>query len=444
MSTDHIIVFSVPGLRPRDVTRETTPTLYGWANRGAFAELAPTFPCLTSPVQATMWTGTPPGRHGVIANGFYWRQRHAVELWVARNDVIAGEQIWDALRTRRPGFTSAVWHAQNIKDAAADFIVTPAPIHEPGGATKLWCYSKPQGLYQELLDALGHFPLQHYWGPLANIESTRWILRAAAWLVDRHAPNLNWIYLPHLDYAAQKFGPESPAARAALAELDQELASLDDRVFQSPIRSNTALLVVGEYALTGVSSAIYPNRVLRAAGLLSVRDEDGHEHLDIERSRAFAVVDHQLAHVYAESPQATAAAGEALRDRSGVAGVFVGDDRAAVGLDHPRSGEVVLIADPDRWFAYYWWLTDDAAPRFARTVDIHRKPGYDPVELFFDPATRSIPLRAELVKGSHGAPSVEPRQRTALICSSPSRLVTPGRTYRDVDIKDIVLGMFDA
>ena len=444
MPIDHLIVLSIPGLRPRDVTRATTPTLHTWANRGALADLVPTFPCVTSPVQATMWTGVPPREHGVIANGFYWRERRAVEFWVGRNDVIAGQQVWDALRARRPGFTSAVWHAQNIKDASADFIVTPAPIHEPDGTTKLWCYSKPEGLYQQLLDAMGHFPLQHYWGPLANIESTRWILRAASWLIDHHAPNLHWIYVPHLDYAAQKFGPDSAPARAALTELDRELAAFADRVARSRIGSDAVYLVAGEYALTDVSGVIHPNRILREAGLLSVRVDDGHEYLDFERSRAFAMVDHQLAHVYADSRDAASRAVEAFRGVKGVAGVYIGDERAEVGLDHERSGEVILVAEPDHWFAYYWWLTDEAAPPFARTVDIHRKPGYDPVELFFDPATRSIPLRPELVKGSHGAPADEPRQRAGIICSAPTRLVTPGRTYRDVDVKDIVLGMFDA
>ncbi|MCH8149220.1 MAG: alkaline phosphatase family protein, partial [Planctomycetes bacterium] len=192
MTTQHLIVLAVPGLRPGDVDRKTTPTLFDWANQGAIAELTPTFPCVTSPVQANMLTGTPPAKHGVIANGFFQRDRDEVEFWVAPNEIVRGEHVWDALRKSYPGYTTAVWHLQNIKQAGADFIVTPAPIHEPDGTTKLWCYSKPDGLYEELLAALGHFPLQHYWGPMANIESTKWILTAAAWLIDRHAPNLHW------------------------------------------------------------------------------------------------------------------------------------------------------------------------------------------------------------------------------------------------------------
>jgi len=436
--TEHLLLLSIPGLRSGDVG-PATPTLARWAEAGALAGLTPTFPCLTSPVQASMLTGAPPARHGVIANGFCHRDRNQVEFWVGRNDVVAGEQVWDALRDRRPGLTSAVWHAQNIKDAAADYIVTPAPIHEPDGTTKPWCYSKPDGLYQELLDDLGHFPLQHYWGPLAGIGSTQWILAGARWLIDRHRPNFHYVYLPHLDYAAQKSGPDSPQAAGALAELDRELTTFDQYLRESPIADDLVILAVSEYALTPVTAAVYPNRHLREAGLLALDTRDGAEHVHLADSAAFAMVDHQLAHVYCRDAQATVRAGEVLGGIDGIESVHAAADRAAIGLDHERSGEIVLIAQPDRWFAYYWWLDDVAAPPFARTVDIHSKPGYDPVELFVDPATRSIPLEANLVRGSHGAPAVVGEQQAVVICSKPSAAVAPERRYRDTDVKDIVL-----
>ena len=443
MATEHLIFLSIPGLRPTDIDRTTTPTLFRWATSGAACELTPTFPCLTSPVQATMWTGVAPGDHGVIANGFFHRDRGVVEFWVAHNDIIQGEQLWDVIRRRRPGFTSAVWHAQNIKGAGADFIVTPAPIHEPDGTMKLWCYAKPDGLYQELLDAIGHFPLQHYWGPLANIESTRWILRGAVRLTQRHAPNFHWIYLPHLDYASQKFGPDSDQAIRALTELDIELERFDAGVRATEIADDVLYLVAGEYALTAVSGVIHPNRILRDAGLLSIRREDDGEYIDPAGSRAFAMVDHQLTHVYVNDPDTATRARvtDLFRSEPGVAAVYEGDARRDVGLAHRRAGEIVLVADDQHWFANYWWLDDAAAPPFTRTVDIHRKPGYDPVELFVDPVTRSIPLDASLVKGSHGAPAGDARQKAALICSAPTASVRPDRTYRDTEIKGIVLDL---
>lgn len=443
MATEHLIVLSIPGLRPGDVDKATTPTLYALADRGSLAQLAPTFPCVTSCVQASMWTGTGPGEHGVIANGFYNRDRAEVEFWVGRNGVIAGEQIFSAIRSGRRGLTSAVWHAQNIKDAAADFIVTPAPIHEADGTMKLWCYSKPDGLYQSLIDKLGHFPLQHYWGPLASIESTRWILRGAAWLNESHAPNLHWIYVPHLDYAAQKFGPGSTAAKAALVELDGELGRFVETVANSPVGRDVVYLVAGEYALTDVTGVVYPNRMLREAGMLAVREEADGEHVDLRASAAFAMVDHQLTHVYVDPSQrgAKEQCVDLFRSRPGIADVCVDDDRERIGLSHARSGDVILVAEDTHWFAYYWWLDDANAPAFARSVDIHRKPGYDPVELFVDPETKSIPLKAELIRGSHGVPATHPRHRSALICSAATGEVESGRLYRDTDVKRIVLNL---
>ena len=445
MSNEHLVFLSIPALCPSDIDPQNTPTLYSWANAGTMAELAPTFPCVTSCVQASIMTGTPPSTHGVIANGFYDRNRREAEFWVAHNDVIAGEQIWDSIRRERRGFTSAVWHAQNIKGASADFIVTPAPIHEPDGKMKLWCYSKPDGLYQQLLDAMGHFPLQHYWGPLSNIESTRWILDAACWLMEQRSPHLNWIYIPHLDYASQKFGPNSSQARESLKELDAALGGFAHRVAAAAMGERGAYLVVGEYAMTDVSGVVYPNRVLREAGLLAVREEGGREYLDLNNSTAFAMVDHQFAHVYVHSNQSpkrkrrVSRVVDLFKDVVGIAGVYAGDDRDRMGLDHPRSGDVVLVCDDAHWLAYYWWFDDALAPPFARAVDIHRKPGYDPVELFFDPATKGISLNAALVKGSHGVPATQAKHRTALICSIASRAVQPGGVYRDTDVKRISL-----
>lgn len=451
MKARNVIFLSVPALRPCDVSKEVTPTLYSWANHGVFAELVPTFPCVTSCVQASMWTGTAPNRHGVIANGFYHRDCGEVEFWVGRNNIIEGEQVWDVLSPlrgnhgeRQGGVTSAVWHAQNIKECGADFIITPAPIHEDDGSTKLWCYSKPDGLYQRLLDELGHFPLQHYWGPLASIESTRWILRAAAWLVKEHAPRFHWIYIPHLDYASQKHGPNSEQARAALAELDAELARFAQQVSETTKGAGAAYLVAGEYAMTDVVGALFPNRVLRGAGLLDIEMRDGFEYLVPGRCRAFAMVDHQLAHVFVGGSD-SARAGivrkltDLFRAQPGVAHVYAGHERREIGMDHERSGDVILVAGETQWFAYYWWDDDALAPPFARTVDIHRKPGYDPVELFFDPATKSIPLNAALVGGSHGVPVTSAKHRTALICSAQSPVVQAERSYRDRDLKRICL-----
>lgn len=408
------------------------PRLKALGDSGNACELVPSFPCVTSSVQANMMTGRLPNQHGIIGNGFYHRDRGEVEMWVGRNGMVQGEQLWDRLAAR--GITSAVWMAQNIKDAAAAFIVTPEPIHHPNGRMDLWCYSKPDGLYKDLLADLGHFPLMNYWGPMANIKSTEWIVNAALWLLQRKRPRFNYVYVPHLDYAAQKFGPNSRQQVAACAEADVQLGRLFDGVAALGL-GNVAFLVVSEYAMTDVARVVYPNRVLREAGMLAIEERDGREFLDVRSSKAFAVVDHQFAHIYVKDPTDIDGVAGLFEGVEGIAEALYGDGRKKHHIDHPRSGEVVLICEPDAWLAYYWWRDDAKAPPFARTVDIHAKPGYDPVELFFDPATKSIPLNASLVKGSHGAPATSAHQRGAFLSS---HLIRAKDSIEDTSLFEVV------
>ena len=250
-----------------------------------------------------MTTGRLPSEHGVIANGFYWRDKHEVEMWTGWNTIIEQRQIWDRLHEHDPSITSAVWFALNSKGCGADFICTPAPIHNPDGSESLWCYTKPELMYGELRDALGHFPLKHFWGPLAGIPSTAWIIASAIWAAERHRPNFFYIYLPHLDYAAQKFGPDSDAATKSLMELDAEIGKL--RVgFESAYGSPPLWLIASEYAISPVDHVTYPNRILREAGLIAVQNTDEGELLDLRQSRAFAMVDHQFSHIFIDDADA--------------------------------------------------------------------------------------------------------------------------------------------
>jgi hypothetical protein len=314
-------------------------------------------------------------------------------------------------------------------------------VHNPDGTESFWCYTRPAEFYGALHDTLGHFPLMNYWGPMAGIQSSAWIADSAVLAARLWQPDFFYVYLPALDYAAQRTGPESVAADQAIADLDEvigRLAAGMNEAYDEPL----LWLVAGEYAITPVDYVSYPNRVLREAGLLVVREEDDGEHLDLQRSRAFVMVDHQFSHVFVADGDERLAAqvGELFRNQPGIAEVLVGAQRARYEMEHPRSGEVILISTPRSWQAYYWWLADDRAPRFARTVDIHHKPGYDPVELHFDPATKSIPLKAALVKGSHGAPAVDRSQRSVLLCSEPG--LFPGPSVKDTDVFGVVLKHF--
>jgi hypothetical protein len=434
-----LILLSIPGLREQDV--EQMKFLREMTAGGQIVDLAPNFPCVTCPVQANMTTGALPESHGVVANGLYWRDRRKAEMWTSPNECIQRPQIWDLLGHVAGGPTSAVWFAMHSKGSEADYVCTPAPIHNPDGSESLWCYTRPLELYGMLRDELGHFPLQHFWGPIANIRSSAWIAASAVSAARRWRPDFFYIYLPHLDYAAQTAGPESPLADKAVAELDDVIGRLHEAMREAYGRV-PLWLAAGEYAITDVDHVSYPNRLLREAGLLTVRDEADGEHLDFEASRAWALADHQFSHVFvADSDTRTAArVADLFRGQPGVAEVLLGTQHGRYALDHARSGDVIVISTPNSWQAYYWWLSDDRAPGFARTVDIHRKPGYDPVELFFDPAARSIPLDATLVKGSHGAPVLDDSQRTVLVASQP--ILPTGPTVADTDVFDIVMRHF--
>jgi predicted AlkP superfamily pyrophosphatase or phosphodiesterase len=436
---DRVVLLSIPGLRTQDLAH--MPTLKRMAATGDQTSLVPSFPAVTCPVQANMTTGKTPREHGVIANGFFYRDKNQVEMWTAWNECIQRPQIWDILHEHDPTLTSAVWFPLHSKGCGADYICTPAPIHNPDGSETLWCYTKPTEMYGVLRDTLGHFPLQHFWGPLSNIKSTAWICDSAVWAARQYRPHFFYIYLPHLDYAAQKWGPDSEQALRALTELDGVIARLVEGINSAYPDRSPLWLAASEYTIVPVDHVTYPNRTLREAGLLSVAsDADGREQLDFAASRAWALVDHQFSHVFVKDPADVEQMAKLFRGQPGIAEVLVGKERANYELDHERAGEVVLVSTPNSWQAYYWWFDDALAPEYARTVDIHRKPGYDPVEMHLDMATKSTPLDATLVKGSHGAPARDVAQRGVIVASEKGVLV--GSALADTDVCELVLRQF--
>ncbi|MBX7168882.1 MAG: alkaline phosphatase family protein [Pirellulales bacterium] len=435
---DIVVLLSLPGLRSQDLS--SMPVLQRLAATGEVSQLVPSFPAVTCPVQANMTTGQLPHEHGVIGNGFYYRERHEFELWTAWNECIERPQIWDVLHKERPGVTSAIWFPLHSKGAGADYICTPAPIHNPDGSESLWCYTRPTELYGQLRDQLEHFPLWHFWGPQANVASSRWIAESAVIAAQRFQPHFFYIYLPHLDYAAQKHGPDSPEAQQALGELDAVLAPLVAGIEAAYSPAQPLWLVASEYAIVPVEHVSYPNRVLRNAGLLRVRDAGAGELIDLATTPAWCLADHQLGHVYVADTADVERVAALFRGQPGIAEVLVGRERGKYDVDHPRSGEVVLISTPQSWQAYYYWLDDARAPAFARLVDIHQKPGYDPVELHLDLTTHSIPLDATLIRGSHGAPARTNEQRGIIISSQRGTLV--GHALADTDVFDLVLRQY--
>jgi predicted AlkP superfamily pyrophosphatase or phosphodiesterase len=455
--TRPVVVLDVVGLTPRQLAQ--MPRLSAFAAAGAMARLDPAFPAVTCTVQSSMLTGLAPREHGIVGNGWYFRDLGEVLFWRQHNGLVQGEKVWDAARRAHPGFRVANlcwWYAMG---AATDLTLTPRPVYHADGRKSPDCYTVPGSLRGRLTRDLGTFPLFSYWGPRAGIASSRWIAAAAQRVLRADRPDLTLVYLPHLDYDLQRFGPASPQAAAAARELDTVLAPL----LAAATRAGATVVVLSEYGITPVSRPVAVNRVLRHEGFLQVYEQAGMEYLDPWTSRAFAVADHQVAHVYVAEPSDVDAVRSLLAGVPGVAEVLDGAGKARYGLDHERSGELVCVADPDSWFSYYYWLDDARAPDFARTVEIHRKPGYDPAELFLDPADRwvkaraatalarkaaglrytlsVVPLDGSVVRGSHGRLPADAADAPLLLCSAADSLGAD--RLAATDVKDILLRLVE-
>ena len=436
-ASNPVCVLNIVALSP-NLIGDATPRLKDFARRsGGVRTLVPPLPAVTCASQSTMLTGLAPSGHGVVGNGWHDRALGEVQFWKQSNGLVHGEKVWETARRIDPAFTAANicwWYAMH---ASTDAMLTPRPIYKADGRKIPDCLTTPAELRDELQKKNGRFPLFRFWGPMAGIESTDWIALAAMHLLESMRPTLSLVYLPHLDYALQKAGPGHPSIRQELRELDRVVGGLLDRCEKLGVTP----IVVSEYGIVPVRDAIWLNRTLRDAGYLAVRIEDGLEILDLEHSRAFAVADHQVAHVSVRDPADVAEVERILARIDGVERTLSGEARRAAGLDHARAGDIVCVSAADRWFAYGWWLDDRKAPDFARTVDIHRKPGYDPCELFYDPklvwpagramaklALRKlgfralldvIPLDASLVRGSHGRAAQAPGFDPVLIGELP-------------------------
>jgi predicted AlkP superfamily pyrophosphatase or phosphodiesterase len=448
------VVINVVGLTPRMLGPDA-PNLTRLAARGGMRALGTVTPAVTCSAQATFLTGVLPNRHGIVGNGWYFRDLSEIWFWRQSAALVGGEKVWDAARARDPGFTCANMFWWYNMYSGADIGVTPRPIYCADGRKLPDCYAAPPELRDELTKLLGQFPLFSFWGPATTIASSEWIARASIHVRRTRKPTLTLIYLPHLDYGLQRVGPDHPSIAVDLRAVD----GVCGEIIEDANRDGARVIVLSEYGITSVTRPVHINRALRSAGLLVVRDELGHELLDAGASQAFAVADHQIAHVYVQDSARIPAVKALLQEVPGVERVLDAESKPALGLDHPRSGELVALARADSWFTYYHWLDDDRAPDYARTVEIHRKPGYDPVELLLNPAIGNpklaigwrlakrklgfrtlmdvIPLDATLVKGSHGRITDDPTDGPVLISSDAA--VLPDRPVAGAEVKDLIL-----
>lgn len=451
---DKTVVLNVVGLTP-ELIGEHTPFLSAWQQRGKTTSIKPVLPAVTCTAQATYFTGVNPDEHGIVANGWYFRDECEVKLWRQSNHLVQAPKIWDKARSLDPDFTCANLFGWYNMYSSVDYAVTPRPMYPADGRKLPDIYTEPMELRPWLTAELGEFPLFNFWGPNTSVKSSQWIADASKQLELKYSPTLTLVYLPHLDYCLQKIGINPQEIASDLNEIDRVCQDLIE-FYET---RGAKVIVLSEYGISEVSQPIHLNRLFRQQGLITLREELGKEILIPGASKAFAVADHQIAHVYVNDPNCLAQVQNILESTPGIDLVLDEAGKEKYHLNHSRSGEFVAIACSDAWFTYYYWLDDSRAPDFARTVDIHRKPGYDPVELFVDPQLKFplakiastllkkklgfrylmdvIPLDASLVKGSHGHLTTSKERSPLLITQQQDLLAT--ETIEAKEVFQIIL-----
>lgn len=453
-----LAVINVVGLSPAHLRAEVMPRLTTFANEHGRRTITPVLPAVTCSVQASMLTGVMPREHGIVGNGWYHRDTAEIRFWLRSNRLIQHDFVWDELKARDANATTFNAHWRFAAHARSDYNLIERPIYKADGRKQPDCYTEPAPLRDRLQAELGTFPLFRFWGPATSIESSQWIAEASKRVVQWHDPTLSLIYLPHLDYALQMYGPDD---HASIAPRLREIDAVTGDLINFYRAHGREVIVLSEYGIEPATQPIHLNRVFRGMGWLTIRDEDGGELLEPGVSRAFAVADHQVAHVYVRDEADHAAVRRACEDTVGVERVLDRAQQRAEGIDHPRAGEFICIARPGAWFTYYYWMDDSRAPDFARTVEIHRKPGYDPAELILDPAIRFpklalatrllkkalgfrtlmdvIPLDASLVRGTHGRCENPPEHQPVLMTSFDSPLLGEREAIGCTDVRALML-----
>jgi predicted AlkP superfamily pyrophosphatase or phosphodiesterase len=436
-------VINVVGLA-ESLIGQSMPAIDTFRKRNQFAHITPAFPAVTCSAQSDYVTGTRAGDHGIVGNGWYNRDLAEVQFWKQSNHLVQRPKIWDELKRLDPSFTCAKLFWWYNMYSTADYSITPRPSYPADGRKVFDIYTWPPSLRYDIKQALGEFPFPAFWGPAAGVDTpqatrdavSHWIAESAKWIERRHAPTLSLVYLPHLDYNLQRLGPYDPAIKRDTRDLDGIVGNLIEFFGERDVQ----VILVSEYGITPANQPIHLNRLFREEGWITIREELGLELLDCGASKVFAVADHQVAHIYVKHPPLFEAVRKTLSKEPGVAAVLGEKEKRAAGIDHSRAGDLIAVAEENAWFTYYYWFDDAVAPDFARTVDIHRKPGYDPVELFLDPALKNpklkiawrllqkklgfrmlmdvIPLDARLVKGSHGCRPRSKQDWPVLLASS--------------------------
>lgn len=447
------VVLNVVGLTQR-LIGEHTPFISSFLQEGQVSTITPVLPAVTCAAQSTYLTGKWPAEHGIVGNGWYFKEECEVKFWRQSNHLVQSEKIWDKLKKVDESFTCANHFWWYNMYSNVDYSVTPRPNYLADGRKIPDIYSYPAELRDTLKNELGTFPLFQFWGPKTSIKSSQWIADAAIKTDEMHDPTLTLVYLPHLDYNLQRFGNDFDKIAKDLNEIDNVVKQLVTHYQEQ----NANIIILSEYGITNVNNPIHLNRLLRKEGLLQIRVERGLELFDAGASKAFAVADHQIAHIYIKDKKDKERVKALIERESGVEKVLIGDEIKAAHLFHERCGDLVVISDGNSWFTYYFWDDDRKAPDYARMVDIHKKPGYDPVEMRTDPKDRFvmakviwkllkkklgfrtvldiIPINANLIGGSHGRIPEDVNDHPVLITNSKN--VKTNQTLKATEVFEVL------
>lgn len=455
-----LVLINTVGLTSRHL--QHAPNLMRLAQSGWHRPLREVTPAVTCTAQASMLTGKTPQEHGIVGNGWFWRDTGEVRFWLQSNRLIQCEPLYVTAK-RHATERGRTFHAAKLfwwfnQGADVSYSVTPKPHYGSDGNKLFDVTGHPTGFSESLTNKLGPFPFPTFWGPMAGLPCTQWIGECAGQVLADQKPDLTLVYLPHLDYDTQRLGPDGCDWKKLVGELDQAIQPIIDNAKKIGAR----IWVVNECTHGEVNQAVFPNRLLRQAGMLQAKRGPFGEMLDTFDSRALAVCDHQIAHVYVKHTEDIPRIRDLFQDNPSIEKIYCAEERQEIALHTDRAGDVILLSKPNAWFAYPYWEDDRMAPDFARTVNIHAKPGYDPCELFFDPklwwpkgrAIRRliqkklgfrtlfdvVPLDTSLVKGSHGLPVSNDEDRPVMIGDGP----VPGDgSIEMTQVRDLVLKALD-
>lgn len=414
-----LAVINVVALTP-SLLGENTPHLNQLIEKQFMAPMKGVFPAVTCPAQASMLTGLLPKDHGIVGNGWYDRDFAEIKHWQQSNALVQGEKVWESLKKRNKDFSCSNLFFWYNMYSSVDHSMTPKPHYFSNGRKIPDVSSFPSSLKDDIVAQIGKFPFMNFWGPESGIKSSKWIAKAAMIEHELNNPNLQLVYLPHLDYNLQRFGPSNPVIQEDIKAIDAVAGEL----FEFYENKGVDVIVVSEYGISDVEKAIPLNLILRESGYLGIRHSMGRELLDPGLCKAFAVADHQFANIYVKDHRDIQSVKQLLEKQEGVERVVDQEEQEVMGVNHSRSGELIAIANQGAWFSYYHFYENQNEPDYARSVSVFDKPGYDPLEMFYDPKKRFaksrliwkvlkskmgfrttfdvVPLDTSLVKGSHG------------------------------------------